>query len=99
MNDNGKGKATASLVLGIISVVICWLGMGALAAVITGIFGIVMSVQSNKEMAAAGVYDSKTMATIGLVLSIIGLIIGGIVFVACGLVMGAVGCIGCAAAL
>ncbi|NLL46385.1 MAG: hypothetical protein GX250_06200 [Clostridiales bacterium] len=99
MNDNGKGKATASLLLGIISVVICWLGMGALAAVITGIFGIVMSVQSSKEMASAGVYDSKTMATIGLVLSIIGLIIGGIVFVACGLVMGAVGCIGCAAAL
>jgi len=99
MKDNGKGKATASLVLGIISVVICWLGMGALAAVITGIFGIIMSVQSSKEMAAAGVYDSKAMATIGLVLSIIGLVIGGIVFVACGLVMGAVGCIGCAAAL
>ncbi|HHU04911.1 MAG TPA: hypothetical protein GXZ65_00330 [Clostridiales bacterium] len=99
MNDNGKGKATASLVLGIISLVICWLGMGALAAIITGIFGIVLSVQANKEMAAAGVYDNKAMATIGLVLSIIGLVIGGVVFVACGLVVGAVSCIGCAAVM
>lgn len=99
MNDNGKGKATASLVLGIVSVVICWLGMGAIAAVITGIFGIVLSVQASKEMAAAGVSDSKTMATIGLVLPIIGLAIGGISFVACGLLVGTIGCIGCAAGM
>jgi len=96
MNDNGKGKATASLILGIISVVICWLGIGAIGAVITGIFGIVLGVQANKEMAAAGVHDYKTMSTIGLVLSIVGLVIGGIAFVACGLVVGTIGCIGCA---
>ena len=73
----GKGKATASLVLGIISVCCAWFGWGAIAGIVCAIVGIVLAVGAGKEGYTAG------MQKAGMILSIIGLILGGVMFIAC----------------
>ncbi|HIT57025.1 MAG TPA: hypothetical protein IAA94_03600 [Candidatus Galloscillospira stercoripullorum] len=77
-NDQpGKGAATGSLVCGIISVVLWFFGYSALLSVILGIVGLVLASKAKKEGFVGG------MQTAGFVLSIIGLIGGALVFVAC----------------
>ena len=78
-NDNipGKGQAIASLVCGIISVVFWFFGVSAFLSVILGIVGLVLASQSKKAGFVGG------MRTAGFVLSLIGLIFGSIIFVAC----------------
>ena len=85
VNVPGKGAATASMVLGIIAVVFWFFGWGALVSVICGIIGLILASSSKK----AG-FDGGTR-TAGLVLSIIGLIGGAIVFLACVACAGAIG--------
>lgn len=83
----GKGQATASMVFGILAV-ICWFfGWSSLASIVFGIIGLGLASQSKK----AG-YD-EGMRTAGFVLSLIGLIGGGIAFIAC------VACVGSIASL
>ena len=90
--NNGKGKAIASLVLGIIAVVFAWFGYGAIVSIVLGIVGIILGIQAKKSMP-----EGQTgMATAGLVLSIIGLVLSVIMFVAC---VACVGCIGAAGML
>lgn len=76
MAEQKNNNAVASLVLGIVSVVLAfvytWVGL------ITGIIGIVLAVKGRKIQVKRG------MATAGLVLSIIGTSLSG-VFVACAL--------------
>lgn len=88
----GKGKAIASLVLGIVTLaLLCWLppfGFG----VISGILGIIFAVLASKAGYRGGI------KTAGLVTSIIGLIIALIFFIPTLLVAGAVGAAGAAAA-
>ncbi len=86
-NIPGKGAATASLVLGIISVVFWFFGYSAALSVILGIVGLICAGKSKK----AG-FEGGTR-TAGFVLSLIGLIGGALVFVAC------VACVGAFAAL
>ena len=71
----GKGAATASLVLGIVSVVCWFFGYGAILSVILGIVGLVMASNAKK----AGFNDG--IRTAGFVLSLIGLIGGAIALV------------------
>ena len=67
--DNGaNGKATASLVLGILSLILCGLPLG--------IIGIVMGVQARNAMPVGT--PGRGKATAGLVCSIIGCAWGGI---------------------
>ena len=67
--DNGaNGKATASLVLGILSLILCCLPLG--------IIGIVMGVQARNAMPEGA--PGRGKATAGLVCSIIGCAWGGI---------------------
>lgn len=87
-NQPGKGAATASLVLGIIAVVFWFFGWGALVSVICGIVGIILASNAKKAGFEGG------MRTAGLVLSIIGLIGGAIVFVACVACAGMLGAAG-----
>ena len=85
-NDNkipGKGAATASMVLGIISVVLWFFGYSALVSVILGIVGLILAGNAKK----AGFVG-------GFVLSLIGLIGGAIFFVACVACAGAIGAVG-----
>ena len=80
----GKGAATASMVLGIISVVLWFFGYSALVSVILGIVGLILAGNAKKA---------------GFVLSLIGLIGGAIFFVACIACVGAIGAIGTSGAL
>lgn len=90
-NDNkipGKGAATASMVLGIISVVLWFFGYSALVSVILGIVGLILAGNAKKAGFVGG------MQTAGFVLSLIGLIGGAIFFVACVVCAGAIGAVG-----
>lgn len=95
-NDNkipGKGAATASMVLGIISVVLWFFGYSALVSVILSIVGLILAGNAKKAGFVGG------MQTAGFVLSLIGLIGGAIFFVACVACVGAVGAAGSSDAL
>ncbi len=84
----GKGAAVASLILGIISVVLWFFGYTAIGSLVLGIIGLVLASVAKKAGNTSG------MRTAGFVLSLIGVIGGGIVFVAC---VACAGCIGAAA--
>ncbi len=87
-NIPGKGAATASLVLGIISVVLWFFGYSALVSVILGIVGLILAGNAKKAGFNGGI------RTAGFVLSLIGLIGGAIFFVACVAFVGAFGAAG-----
>ena len=84
-NIPGKGAATASLVLGIISVVLWFFGYSALVSVILGIVGLILAGNAKKAGFNGGI------RTAGFVLSLIGLIGGASFFVACVACVGAIG--------
>ena len=88
----GKGAATASLVLGIISVVLWFFGYSSLISVILGIVGLILAGNAKKAGFNGGI------RTAGFVLSLIGLIGGAIFFVACVACVGAIGSAGAAGA-
>lgn len=73
----GKNAAVASLVLGIISVVLWFFGYSAIISVILSIIGLVLAGNSKKAGFEGGI------RTAGYVLSLIGLIGGAIFFIAC----------------
>lgn len=75
--EPGHGQAVASLVLGIIGVVCWFFGGTAILSVILGLIGIICASSAKK----AG--NSSGIRTAGFVLSIISLIVGALVFVAC----------------
>ena len=95
--NSAKNKATASLVLGIIAVVFMFFGWSAIVSIVLSIVGIVMGVEARKELPPG----QTSMATAGMTLSVIALVLSGIVFVACvicGAAAGiATGCASCAA--
>lgn len=84
-NVPGKGAATASLVLGIISVVMWFFGYTSILSVVLSIIGLVCASNAKK----AG-FEGGTR-TAGFVLSLIGLIGGAFVLIACVACAGAIG--------
>lgn len=89
----GKNQAVASLVLGIISVVLWFFGYSSIISVILGVIGLIMASKS-KEMG----FDDN-LRTAGFVLSIIGLIGGAFFFIACVACVGLLGIAGIGAGL
>lgn len=89
-NEPGKGAAVASLVLGVVSIVTWFFGMGALIGLITGIIGLICASNAKKAGFTGG------MRTAGFVCSLIGVIGSALVFVAC---VACVGVLGTAGAL
>ena len=87
-NVPGKGAAVASLVLGIIAVVLWFFGYTSIVSVILGIVGLVCAGNAKKAGFMGG------LRTAGFVLSLIGLFGGGIAFVACVACAGAIGAAG-----
>lgn len=87
-NIPGKGAATASLVLGIVAVACWFFGWGAIISIACGIVGIVLASSSKKAGFTGGI------RTAGFVLSLIGLIGGGVVLVACVACAGVLGAAG-----
>lgn len=86
MQGKTDGKAVASLVLGIISIVFVFFGTFAFIGIILGIISLVLGIIS-KKAAPSG------LATAGIVLSIIAIALCAISFLAC------VACVGSLAAL
>ncbi|MCI6991035.1 MAG: hypothetical protein MR910_06405 [Clostridiales bacterium] len=76
-NPPGKSNATASLVLGIISVVFWFFGYSSILSVILAIIGLAQASKA-RELG----YEDP-IRTAGFVLSLIGLIGGALAFVAC----------------
>ena len=76
-DESGNGVATASLVLGIVSVVTWFLGSFAFIGLVTGIIGLICASKAKKQGFNGGI------RTAGFVLSIIGLVGSAIVFIAC----------------
>lgn len=87
-NQKPNGKAIASLVLGIVSVVFIFTGNFALLGVVAGVIGLIVGISARKE-------NPTGMATAGIILSIIGLALCVIAFIACvacvGLIASSVG--------
>ena len=88
MNENGKlpgqGAATGSLVCGIIAVVCWFFGYTTIISLILGIIGLVMASKAKREGYTGGT------RTAGFVLSLIGVIVGAIVLVACVVLAGVI---------
>ena len=78
-----KGKAIAGLVLSIVSVVLGWWGVLSLLALPMAIVGLVLSVMGGKQLKAAG--QPAGIATAGMILGIIAVVLNGILFFTCGL--------------
>ena len=97
MYEQYKGKIIASLVLGIVSVVLAWFGYTSIISLACAIVGLVLAIQVRKAYEAAGEKYSS-MLTAGFVLSIIGLAISAVLFIIVISCAGAIGCAACAAA-
>ncbi len=80
MENKTSGLSIASLIIGIFTLIMGlfgWtFGWGTIIGVITGIVGIILGVMGKKQ-------DGSGVATGGLVTSIIGLVLCGILFIAC----------------
>ncbi|NLP35113.1 MAG: hypothetical protein GX359_07960 [Clostridiales bacterium] len=87
MENRSNGKATASLVLGIISLVFIFFGTYAFLGIILAIIGLILGIQAKKE----NPNDGKAKA--GVVLSIIGLALCALTFLSC------IACVGLIASL
>ncbi len=84
-----SGKATASLVCGIISLGLAWFGYSAIAGFILAIIALVFGNKERKlPIANAGA------AKAGFIMGIIGIVINSICFVACVLCVAALGVAG-----
>ncbi|MEL4105391.1 DUF4190 domain-containing protein [Oscillospiraceae bacterium WX1] len=73
-----SGKATASLVLGIIGIVVSWVPWVFVAGLVCSIIGLVMGVGARKILPPG---QDQTRATAGMVCSIIGLVISVVIFI------------------
>jgi len=80
----------ASLVLGIISLVLALFvsGFGWVASILA-LIGVILGALGRKKLKAAG--EKTGVATAGLVLSIIGLVLGVVMYIACAVLVAGVG--------
>ncbi|MBQ5884796.1 MAG: DUF4190 domain-containing protein [Clostridia bacterium] len=79
-----KGKAIAGLVLGIVGIVFAILGYWfAVLSLPISIVGLILAILGGKELKAAN--EPSGIATAGLVLGIIAVVISAISFFTCGL--------------
>ena len=83
----GNGMGVAGMVLGIIAIVTCWWGYAAIVSMILAIVGLVLSIMGRKKNAEVGA--PAGMATAGLIMSIIALVLSVIVFIACAICVSA----------
>lgn len=84
----GKSAATGSLALGIISVGLWIFGYSAILSVVLGIVGLIMASNSKKAGFDGGI------RTAGFILSLIGTIVGGLIFISCVACAGSIGLLG-----
>lgn len=80
----GKDKAITSLVLGIVSIISCFTGIGSIVGLVTGIIGLVFANKAKK----VGYYGG--IQTGGFVTSLVGLIISSLVILFAIFVLGSI---------
>lgn len=92
MNENEKvsvkGAAVGSLVCGIVAVVFWFFGVTSIISLVLGIVGVVLANNAKKAGYEGGI------RTAGFVLSILGVIFGGLIFISCVACAGALGSVG-----
>ena len=71
-----KGKATASMVLGIVAVVLCWAGWFCFVSLVMAIVAIILGIQAGKSCPPG--YQGHGMAIAGLILGIIAVALASI---------------------
>ena len=81
MNNQSNGKAVASLVLGIISLIFVFFGTYSFIGMILAVIGLVLGSNAKKEA-------PSSMATAGFVLSVISLALCALSFIACAICIG-----------
>lgn len=81
--NESNGMAIASLILGIISILFNFIGYSWIGLIL-GIVGIILGVNAKKK-------NPSSMASAGLVLSIIGTALCAVVFIACVACVGIIG--------
>lgn len=82
--ERGKGKAIAGLVLGIVGIVLAFLGtFFSIASLPVSIVGLSLSVVGGKQLRENNI--SSGIATAGLVLGIIAVVLSAIMFFTCGI--------------
>ncbi|MBR3642427.1 MAG: hypothetical protein IKN57_02855 [Parasporobacterium sp.] len=84
----GYNKAIASLILGVIGVILWFFGFSTIISMILGIIGLVLASSSKKEGYEGGI------RTAGFILSLIAIIGGVIAFIACVACVGSIACLG-----
>lgn len=84
----GKGAATGSLVCGIVAVVFWFFGVTSILSLILGVVGLILASSAKKAGFDGGI------RTAGFVLSLLGVIFGAVIFVACVACAGALGASG-----
>lgn len=96
MENKSNGKAVASLVTGIVSIVLCWV---PLIGLVCGVLGLVFYAKAKKALEAGeALPNSKGMYTAGMITGIIGLVFSFFYTIAWVIVMLAVGTVASAAA-
>lgn len=88
-NPNGeppKGMAIGSLVCSIAGLIFVWFGYFSILSLALGIVAVVLGVLQKKK------YGNNGMATAGVVMGIITIVLSGIVFVSCVACSACVGC-------
>lgn len=91
--NQSNGKATASLVLGIIALVLIIVGIvlpiiSPLLGIVLSIIGLILGIQVKKED------PNNSQAKIGVIINIISLILNGLIFISCALCVGSLACLG-----
>lgn len=84
----GQNDAVVSLVLGILSVVLWLFSLSCFFSIVLGVLGLVYASKSKQRGFDGGI------RTAGFVLSLIGVIGGAFVFIACIACIGAIGALG-----
>ncbi len=84
------GKSIASLILGIVSVLTFWLGYFSIVGMICATIGLIFAIQIKKAGEAEGFKPDGT-ANAGFILSIIGLALSLLGFLACVACVGILG--------
>lgn len=83
----GHDKAVASIVLGIMGIILWFFGYSSILSLALGIAGLIVSAQAKK----AG--NTEGIQTAGFVLSLICTLVGAIIFISC------VACVACGVAV
>lgn len=78
----GKGLYITGFVLSLVSLVICWFGVLSFGALPMAIVGLILSILGGKKAKANG--SKSGLATAGMVIGIISVVLSAIGFFACG---------------